>query len=267
MSTQQLHMRFDYVKATISLEYDRAQELAKEWYDTFDPARGANDAPRSANVGSVRRNQDGTYLYVFEAWGEASQNIYLLGPAQWAQHLDRLDVRGPVTITREGIDRLYQHVSDHKAGRKNVSLFSSRTRSKRKGRDTGGYGIAIGSHKSNLRTTFYVRGTEPGAYEFQCMQDALTTIINGNLSMLRPPASWDRDRFWTGVMLSIYAKGWNDFSSDTGLSEDELTKLLSDGPPSDDEVENLVANIDAMIDKLPQDAKLAVFEAMQLRLF
>lgn len=267
MEQQEFAGRFDYVKCSISMEYDLAQEYANTWYDTFDPERGKDRAQRHANVQSVRRNRDGTFLYSFEAWGENAERIKQMPFEVWAPHLHRMDVRGNVEITPGGIDRLYSYLTKHKAGSKNVSLFSSRKRSKRAGRDTGGYGIAIGSHKSNLRTTFYVRGSERGAYEFQCMGSLLEGSVATASKLLSSPIIADDTRKWGAVAQQLWIRGMNDFESSSGLEEHELqTLLLSADAPAQPEGSNL-AQLKSDVSKLTPTEARDLFTVLQLRLF
>jgi hypothetical protein len=105
--------------------------------------------------------------WTLEVWGEWT-TVATLMPADWILSLKRFDVRAIVwDADNDTIIDLGQHlqrtVTSH-----NIHVFSTKAASKRLGRDRGGKGFAIGSHKSDLRITCYKRTGEPVAQEFQC---------------------------------------------------------------------------------------------------
>lgn len=259
--------RFDYVKCSINTEYDRAQELATLWYDTFDPERGTDKAQRHANVQSVRRNKDGTFLYTFEVWGERANRAAQLDFDFWGPTLHRADVRRNIEMTPAGIDRMYNYLKQHKAGAKNLTAFSSRARTKRNGRDTGGYGIAIGSHKSNLRTTFYTRGRESGAYEFQCMASLLSSSVNGVFNIIKGDGPEWNTRKWDTLLQTLYIRGTNDFESVSGLEQHEIATLLLGGANQAAERPETLEIVKQMIGSLDESEMRQAFAYIQTRLF
>lgn len=140
----------------------------------------------------------GMETWSLEVWGEWTSLVGRL-PPHWLLSLKRFDVRAIVwDATEDTILDLGQHlqrtVTSH-----NVHVYSTKPASKRLGRDRGGKGFAIGSHKSDLRVTCYKRTGEPVAQEFQC--------TGAMLSRLKL-ASWD----WynkTGKTIDI----WRNLSS------------------------------------------------------
>lgn len=259
--------RFDYVKASMSLHTENAQQLAKIWYDTFEGEDRNESSPRSAHVNSVRNNSDGSRLYIFEAWGPASVMASLLDFRIWGEALDRVDVRCDMDVTHNGIDRMYQHLRRNKAGNRNVTLYTSKTRSKRSGRDTGGYGIAIGSHKSDMRVTMYKRGNERGAYEIQYAGKKLDTSVKSCISSKLYKPDVTNEEVWNWLKTSILANGNTDMAGMAGLDYNEIFDMLADNAPVPDETEHILADIDAMIDDLPRDAQQALLTGLQMRLF
>lgn len=259
--------RFDYVKCSMSLHTENASILAKQWYDTFEGEDRDDKSPRSAHVNSVRNNRDGSFLYVFEAWGPACVNVTQLDFVTWGQALDRIDVRCDMEVTHNGVDRMYQHLRKNKAGNRNVTLYNSKPRSKRSGRDTGGFGLAIGSHKSDMRITMYKRGSEKGAYEIQMAGKKLERSVASCHSYPNTAEPLPNNVRWSWLKTSILANGNTDLAGMAGLEYGEIFDMLADNAPVPDETENLIANIDALIDELPREAQLALLTGMQMRLF
>jgi hypothetical protein len=259
--------RLDYVKASMSLHTENAGIMATQWYNVFEGLDRDGDAPRSAHVNSVRNNPDGTRLFVFEAWGPACINAHLLDFATWGPHLDRLDVRVDTEVTRNGVDRLYDYIKSNKHGNRNVTLYDSKPRSKRSGRDSGGFGIALGSHKSDLRITWYVRGTAQGAMEFQCAGVKLQNTVKVYVDMLSNLKVIDNEQAWMYCQAGLYAMGVMDISQTIGLDTYNLAMLLRDEAPVESEIEQKLAALDAMLDGLPPDALQAHLTSVQMRLF
>lgn len=260
-------IRFDYVKATWALEYDRAQELGQEWYGVFGTEQADGSGRKAANVRSVGNRPGGKFLYVFEAWGVAAQQVYNLSFTRWQSHLERIDIRANEQVTRAGIDYLYAHLREHKAGNKNIHLFDSKANSKRNGRSTGGYGIAIGSHKSDLRTSFYVRGTEYGACEFQTQGKKLRDRIDIANIMYGKGETPDNEKAWTSLKYSIYANGWTDTRTVFGLDQQQIIDMAKGIQMPNDTTERKLELIDKLIDQLDKDGLASVLESVQMRLF
>ena len=101
-----------------------------------------------------------------DIWGEWAGIVEAL-PAHWFPKLRRLDIRAVVwDADAETIKRIGQHLCGNVTSH-NINLYNTRPGTKRLGRDRGGVGFAIGSHKSDLRITCYKRTGEPVAQEFQ----------------------------------------------------------------------------------------------------
>lgn len=118
----------------------------------------------------------GMETWSLEIWGEWTGIVYRL-PNYWTLWLKRFDVRaivwdaGKDTILDLG-QHLQRNVTSH-----NINVYNTKPASKRLGRDRGGVGFAIGSHKSDLRVTCYKRTSEPVAQEFQCSGAMLRNIV------------------------------------------------------------------------------------------
>lgn len=109
----------------------------------------------------------GKETWILEIWGEWAGIVEKM-PVHWLLDLRRFDVRATLWDTDEDtIINLGQHlqrtITSH-----NIHVYSTKPATKRQGRDRGGKGFAIGSHKSDLRVSCYKRTSEPCGQEFQC---------------------------------------------------------------------------------------------------
>lgn len=111
--------------------------------------------------------EKGMETWTLEIWGEWAGIVERL-PADWVLSLKRFDVRAVVwDATKDTILDLGQHMQRNVTSH-NINVYNTKAATKRLGRDRGGVGFAIGSHKSDLRITCYKRTGEPVAQEFQC---------------------------------------------------------------------------------------------------
>lgn len=118
----------------------------------------------------------GRETWAVDIWGEWAGIVHSL-PITWLHSLARLDVRAIVwDTTGETIVNIGQHLQKHVTSY-NIHVYSSREATKRLGRDRGGKGFAIGSHKSDLRITTYKRKNEPCAQEFQMSGAYLKRLV------------------------------------------------------------------------------------------
>lgn len=101
-----------------------------------------------------------------DIWGEWAGIVEYL-PAHWFKQLRRFDARAIVWDANEQVVQQMGQLLCGQDVKYNVHLFNTRPGTKRLGRDRGGVGFAIGSHKSDLRITCYKRTGEPVALEFQ----------------------------------------------------------------------------------------------------
>jgi hypothetical protein len=259
--------RVDYIKCVAKVQAEVGISLANQWTDTFEPNYLSDAAQHVAHVNIVRHLPDGRVMYSFEAWGVDSNLCANLPWGAWAQYIVRMDARNEATIARDGIDRMYQHMRKNKVGSRNLQLFDSRARSKRNGRDTGGYGIAMGSHKSDLRMTMYVRGSENGAVEFQMQGPKLrrlVEIVNRSATTMRTD---DSPNLWLLLMQHVNADGMGELATLTGLDYNSIRDVLADSQSTEDEIEMTLTQIDSLLDTLSPEGIHSVLKSVQLRLF
>lgn len=119
---------------------------------------------------------NGTETWSVDIWGEWSGIVDLL-PDSFFPFLRRFDARAIVwDATEDTVIQIGQHLQSHVSSH-NVTVYSTKPSTKRLGRDRGGKGFAIGSHKSDLRVTVYKRSGEPAAQEFQCSGQMLKSSV------------------------------------------------------------------------------------------
>ena len=203
MSTVQF--RLDYAKFLITCPPD----LWHHWYSELGreshELKCAGEWLKSHKVNRLWYNADaGMETWSIDIWGEWSSIVNRL-PAEWIQFIKRVDVRAIVwDATKEQVLDIGQHlqrtITSH-----NVSVFSTKPATKRLGRDRGGVGFGIGSHKSDLRVTCYKRTGEPVAQEFQCSGAMLARLVGETKVAIGPMA--DVRSVWRYLRMAIEAEG------------------------------------------------------------
>lgn len=126
-------------------------------------------------LGVDKRNQ--TRMYMVETWGPHCNKLLIDLPHTWYRFIYRFDYKIPVEISTERFDGLYGYIRENQTKKRNLSIFDTRPRQKKEGRNAGGKGIAIGSHKSDTRLAVYKKTGEQGAVEFQFKGKVLETIL------------------------------------------------------------------------------------------
>ena len=171
--------RPDYAKFLFEAQPEVWNHLYRVFCETSHEMKFNGEFLKSHKINRLWYNaQKGMETWSLEVWGEWAGIVSRL-PANWLLSLKRYDVRAIVwdadkdTILSIG-QHLQQHVTSH-----NINVFSTRPATKRLGRDRGGVGFAIGSHKSDLRITCYKRTSEPVAQEFQCTGAMLNRLKLG----------------------------------------------------------------------------------------
>ncbi len=169
--------RPDYAKFLITCEFDRWLTLYHGLNELSHGRKYKAEWLKSHKVNRLYYNADsGMETWSIDIWGEWAGLVELLDP-HWLKWLKRIDVRATVwDATKENILDIGQHLQRHVTSH-NVNVFSTKPATKRLGRDRGGVGFAIGSHKSDLRITCYKRTGEPVAQEFQCSGAMLQRLI------------------------------------------------------------------------------------------
>lgn len=169
--------RYDYAKFLIQCESDRWQTIYSALNMLSHERKFSTEWLKSHKVNRLWYNpQNGMETWSIDIWGEWAGLVEVLDIA-WIRWLKRIDVRAIVwdadkdTVLDIG-QHLQRNVTSH-----NVNVYNTKAASKRLGRDRGGVGFAIGSHKSDLRVTTYKRTGEPVAQEFQCSGAMLARLV------------------------------------------------------------------------------------------
>lgn len=203
MST--VNYRIDYAKFLITCAPENWHHYYSELNRESHEMKCSGEWLKSHKVNRLWYNADaGLETWSVDIWGEWAIIVDRL-PINWVECLKRLDVRATIwdadkdTILNIG-QHLQRHVTSH-----NINVFSTKPASKRLGRDRGGVGFAIGSHKSDLRITTYKRTGEPVAQEFQCSGAMLDRLRNDLLS--KYANVWQTYSIWVGLKHMIEAEG------------------------------------------------------------
>lgn len=165
----------------------------------------AGDWLKSHKVNRLWFNADaGLETWSIDIWGEWAAIVRRL-PAEWLVWLKRFDVRATIwDATEDTILDVGQHMQRNVTSH-NIHVFSTKKASKRLGRDRGGVGFAIGSHKSDLRITTYKRTGEPVAQEFQCSGAMLRRLVDTVAE--RYARSQGTTDCWTDLAFRIQTEG------------------------------------------------------------
>ena len=172
--------RYDYAKFLIEC----TPELWAHWYQGLNLAsherKYSTEWLKSHKVNRLWYNAAANKeTWSIDIWGEWAGIVDVLDAA-WFPFLKRLDVRAIVwdadeaAVSSLGL-HLFKNITSH-----NIRVFNTRPATKRLGRDRGGIGFAIGSHKSDLRISVYKRTGEPVALEYQ-MSGAFLERLKGEV--------------------------------------------------------------------------------------
>lgn len=178
--------RPDYAKFMFEVRPELWNQMYRAVCELSHQRKFAGEFLKCHKTQRLRYNADvGLETWTLELWGEWAGLVEMFNPV-WAVALKRFDVRAIVwDADGDSIVEMGQHlqrtVTSH-----NVYTYSTKPASKRLGRDRGGKGFAIGSHKSDLRITVYKRTNEPCAQEFQITGAMLTRLTKQAVKEVGP---------------------------------------------------------------------------------
>lgn len=172
-----VQFRYDYVKFLIQCEGDLWTTIYHGLNNLSHERKYKAEWLKSHKVNRLWYNPaDGKETWAIDIWGEWAGIVELLD-VHWLGWLKRADVRAIVwDANKDTVLDIGQHLQRNITSH-NVNVFSTKPATKRLGRDRGGVGFAIGSHKSDLRITCYKRTGEPVAQEFQVSGAMLARLI------------------------------------------------------------------------------------------
>ena len=173
--------RIDWISLMVSSHHDHAQQWYAEamthWLAEEQRAgrhlRGGWKPQAQFNTSTKERQ------YYVEIWGEMAHKWLMMN--YWripGLIVTRLDVRYTLeSATEQGLASFVAAAASMDKGRRNVQTFNSKSRVKKStARNSGGRGLAIGSHKSDKRVSLYKRAGEPVAIECQLQGDFLSKL-------------------------------------------------------------------------------------------
>jgi hypothetical protein len=159
--------RPDYAKFVFTVPAGTWHQYSERFHEASHKLKYSTEWLKSHKMSPWYGNAAlGTETWSVDIWGEWAGIVEHL-PVAFFHSLRRFDLRSIMwDIDGDTIVSIGKHlvgtVTSH-----NIHLFATKPATKRMGRDRGGKGFAIGSHKSDLRVTIYKRAGEPCATEFQ----------------------------------------------------------------------------------------------------
>ena len=268
LEERQAHgLRVDYVKFKYRAEYDVSQVWGHEFVRACEQLQRATGASGGWKAHRLSPHTDPKPLWSLEAWGAVAEAVNLLNFEFWTAHLERMDVRQSVDMDSRGREALYQHLRSTGTGNRSLTQYSSRKRQKVGGRHAGGEGFAVGSHKSDFRASFYQRGGEPGAVEFQMSGTRIARALDVVNPLVEQQPNMPDWRRWSALFTALHGQGWGEATRVMGLSRSDTLGILSgDALPPQNNAE-IVARIDALVAQLPAEERVGLVQALQLSVF
>lgn len=200
-----VQFRLDYAKFLIEARPEVWNHMYRVVCETSHEMKFNGEFLKSHKTNRLWFNAEkGVETWSLEFWGEWAGIVSRL-PNYWSIWLKRLDVRAIVwDATKETVLDLGQHMQRNVTSH-NINVYNTKAATKRLGRDRGGVGFAIGSHKSDLRVTCYKRTGEPVAQEFQCTGAMLKGIVE---AVAADGITDDETRSaWAAIATRVEAQG------------------------------------------------------------
>jgi hypothetical protein len=197
--------RPDYAKFLMQVRPELWSLTSRRFHEASHLMKVKGDWLKSHRMTRLWFNHESGYeTWSIEIWGEWAQIVDRL-PMEYLATLKRFDVRAILWDTDEAtIIEVGQHLQKN-LSQFNVNVYSTKPRSKRDGRDSGGKGFAIGSHKSDLRITTYKRTGEPCAQEYQCSGALLNRHVTDVMDICAKANS--SISAWAGLVARVVASG------------------------------------------------------------
>jgi len=170
--------RADYAKFVVEVAPENWPSTYRAIQDAANLKKCAGDFKDHHRVNRWYYNAvSGMETWSIDIFGEWAGLVEHL-PIKWVPCLRRYDVRAIVWDTNDEVilnigTHLVRNITSW-----NIHLFHSKVAKKSDKRDRGGTGFAIGSHKSDLRSSVYKRHGEPAAMEHQMKGPMLQRIAH-----------------------------------------------------------------------------------------
>lgn len=257
-------VRCDYFKFKLQLDVENAILVERSTREIMEAYKAAHDVAGGWKMGIARVVDKQTRVYYIEAWGELSQAMTMFDFDEWSAHVERVDVRQSVNWSDDGAEALYQYLKANGTGNRMIQQFNKPKRQKVGGRDGGGQGFAVGSHKSDYRASVYRRGGEDGVVEFQLSGKRLERALAGVWQSRDDGSEAALSNPWQAVMNGLHHGAWYEFRTMAGLNKSDVLGIIAGDtlPPVDYDQQQ--ARIIEMVNQLPPDVRHNF--AQQLRL-
>lgn len=257
--------RYDYAKFVLRAPLDLCEQYKLQFVQLVAAGDEFDGNGSGYNVKPLRRTPDGQWIYVYELWGPLAQIVRYFSWEAWGKLIERLDVKFDYDVTPSGVRALRDQLEGSGSGGRNVQTFNSRVREKKEGRDGGGFGVAVGSHKSESRLSAYKRGRELGGVEYQISGKKVkkgAAVVDMLLKEGREDVATDP---WTELRQHLFTSAVTEYKKATGLSFTEMCQILATGQ-SDSVVERSLRAIEQHITLLDKEGLEVVRGVVQERL-
>lgn len=191
----------------------------------------------------------------WNCWGPLADVLFRhLSVSLYVKSITRLDWRQNVEGDTFDTTALEQHYDYYNRGKRRVSIhkYSIATRNRREGRDAGGKGIAMGGKESPRRMTYYERGKEGPAVEFQANGQFLANLVHSAYTTYLAR----EEAVFADVMSELLQNEADKFCAEKlGFGTEVLVKGLFEQMEINSAQESFLEQFDAFWDKADADAK------------
>lgn len=257
----------DKVKFAMELAVWDVEALNAEFEEVFGSMTGPQGG-RTYNVVAVKKGAvDGTYLYLFDIWGEAAALVDNLNFGRWYPHIDRVDLKVTMPMTPDGRDNYHAYLKDKVGNKRSIGMRDSPPRQKRGGRDAGGHTLALGSHKSDFRVHWTLRTDEVGYQEFQLEGSRITTGIELQRYYGNNQSEYPGKFGWQQLMQQLLTNSQIELQELDGLYDSDRASILAGAMDIHGVIERKLDYLEYQINMLPRDALYALYQALEQKLF
>lgn len=257
----------DRAKFWVELDTTELIAMGNQFRTVFGDAVG----PQGGKVYSIQSVKQGSaphlYWYAFDVWGDVSARIDELDFETWYPYLDRLDLKVGMPMTEAGRDNYRDYLKEKLNGTRSIRLMDSPHRQKRGNRDAGGHTLALGSHKSDYRVHWTLRGEEEGYQEFQLEGTRLQSAKSYQELVATRNPDYAHHRGWEHMCRSILTSAQIELSDLDGLYDSDRAAILAGREDVHGIMERKLEFIENYIGRLPKDALFSLYDALQEKLF
>lgn len=242
-------------------QYARVYEFFEVVSATYE------DCPISAHLHALGADDNGNRMYMVETWGKFAHMVLRELPHEWYTFIARVDWRISVDVNVNRLKFLYAYIEANQKRARNLQLFDTRPRTKKQGRNAGGKGLAVGSHKSEARLSVYQKTGERGAIELQVKGAKLQQCITDAKRLHAVPGStWP---LWGCLMIVLQSRA-EEFAMECGFPDMEPLVRAVLEPDETDDVEasfyHAVRELRTKLERMNQQERVEVVRDLGLTL-